>query len=191
VVDWPWVYLMKLSTIILLILFSAIVLNCATAETYTQKTGPFTINITSDESVDFTINPPLPVDNCKPYDISVDVGNNAIYRLEIQDYGKQININENDLMSAILSFNTVPSEYYTSWKLLKVGGKPGVMGTIGQGGESGYTIPGFVAAYSPDGVGIHGTTIVIISFKANQNNFDQVKAKFDAFVKDIRILKTG
>jgi hypothetical protein len=184
-------YPMKLAIIILLILFLAIVLNCATAETYTQKTGPFTINVTSDESVSFTVNPSLPVDNCIPYDVSMDVGNNAIYRLEIQDYGKQININENDLMSAILSFDPVPSEYYTSWKLLKVGSKPGVIGTIGQGGENGYTIPGFVAAYSPDGIGIHGTTIAIISFKASQNNFEQNKAKFEAFVKDIRILKTG
>lgn len=180
---------MKLTKIISLLLSSAIILNWGMAETYTQKTGPFTINVTSDESVSFTINPSLPVDNCNPYDISVDVGNGAMYRLEIQDYGKQININENNLMSAILSLSTVPSEYYTSWKLLKVGGKPGVIGTIGQGGENGYTIPGFVAAYSPDGVGIHGTTIAIISFKAVNNNLEQDKAKFEAFVKGIQILK--
>lgn len=180
---------MKLAIIILVILFSAIILNCVTAETYTQKTGPFTIKVTSNESVSFTVNPSLPVDNCNPYGISIDTGNNAIYRLEIQDYGKQININENNLMSAILSYSTVPSEYYTSWKLLKVGDKPGVIGTIGQGGENGYTIPGFVAAYSPDGVGIHGTTIAIISFKAVDNNFEQDKAKFEAFVKGIQVLK--
>ena len=35
-------------------------------------------------------------------------------------------------MSAILSFNSVSSEYYTSWELLKVGGKPGIIGTIGR-----------------------------------------------------------
>lgn len=179
---------MKLAIIISLILFSAIILNWGMAETYTQKTGPFTINVTSNESVSFTVNPSLPVDNCNPYDINIDVGN-AIYRLEIQDYGKQININENNLMSAILSYSPVPSEYYTSWKFLKLGDKSGVIGTIGQGGENGYTIPGFVAAYSPDGAGIHGTTIAIISFKAVNNNFEQDKAKFEAFVKDIRILK--
>jgi len=184
--------MMKLAIIILLILFSAIVLSCGMAETYTQKTGPFTIKVTSDESVNFTVNPPLPVDNCNPYDVNMDVGNNVIYRLEIQDYGKPIDIDENYLMSAILSFNPVSSEYYNSWKLLEVGGKPGIIGTIGQEGEEkGYTIPGFVAAYSPDGIGSHGTTIAIICFNADQNNFDQDKAKFEAFVKDIRILKTG
>ncbi len=183
---------MKLAIVILMTLTSAIVLNCGIAEIYTQKTGPFTIKVTSDEFVNFTVNPSLPVDNCNPYDVNIDVGNNVIYRLEIQDYGKPINIDENDLMSAILSFNTVSSEYYTSWKLFKVGGKPGVIGTIGKGGvENGYTIPGFVAAYSPDGIGIRGTTIVIIDFKADQNNFGQDKAKFEAFAKDIRVLKTG
>ena len=48
-----------------------------------------------------------------------------------------------------------------------------------------------MAAYSPDGIGIHGTIIAIISFNTDQNNFEQDKAKFEAFVKDVRILKTG
>jgi hypothetical protein len=181
--------------VILLILVSAIVLSCCVAETYTQKTGPFTIKVTSDQSVNFTVNSPLPIDNCNPYNINMDVGNNVnwrVYWLEIQDYGKSINIDANDLMSAILSFNPVSSEYYTSWEFPKVGGKPGIIGTIGQEGkEKGYPIPGFVAAYSPDGIGIHGTTIAIIGLNADQKNFEQDKAKFEAFVKDIRILKTG
>ena len=48
-----------------------------------------------------------------------------------------------------------------------------------------------MAAYSPDGNGIHGTIIAIISCNTDQNNFEQDKAKFEAFVKDIRILRTG
>ena len=32
---------------------------------------------------------------------------------------------------------------------------------------------------------------MIIGFNADQNNFEQDKAKFEAFVKDVRILKTG
>jgi hypothetical protein len=183
---------MKLAIIILLVLFSAIVLSCGMAETYTEKTGPFIINASSDEPMNFTVNSALPLDDCNPYDVDMYVGSNVKYRLEIQDYSKQINIVENDLMSAILSFNSVSSEYYTSWELLKVGGKPGIIGTIGQGGEeNGYPVHGCVAAYSPDGIGIHGTIIAIISFNTAQNNFEQDKAKFEAFVKDIRILKTG
>jgi hypothetical protein len=183
---------MKLAMIILLILFSAIVLICSMAETYTEKTGPFIINASSDEPVNFTVYPALPVDNCNPYDVNMDVSGKVTYRLEIQDYGKQINIVENNLMSAILSFNSVSSEYYNSWKLLKVGGKPGIIGTIGQGGEeNGYPVHGCVAAYSPDGTGIHGTIIAIISFNTDKNNFDRDKARFEAFVKDIQILRTG
>jgi len=183
---------MKLAIIILSLLFSAIGLSCSMAETYIQKTGPFIIKASSNEPVTFTVNPALPVDNCNPYDVSMDAGSNVIYRLEIQDYAKPINIDENDLMSAILNFNSVSSEYYTSWELLKVGDKPGIIGTIGQGGEeSGYPVYGCVAAYSPDGIGIHGTIIAIISFNTGQNNFEQDKAKFEAFIKDIRILKTG
>ena len=183
---------MKLAIIIFLILFSAIVLSYSVAEIFTQKTGPFIINATSDEPVNFTVNLPLPVDNCNPYDVNMDVGNNVIYRLEIQDHSKPINIDENDLMSAIISFNLVSSEYYTSLELLKVGGKTGILGTIGQGREeNGYPIHGCVAAYSPDGIGIHGTIIAIICFNTDQNNFEQDKAKFETFVKDIRILKSG
>jgi hypothetical protein len=176
--------------VILLILASAIVSSYCVGETYTQKTGPFTIKVTSDQSVNFTVNSPLPIDNCNPYNINMYVGNN-VYWLEIQDYGKSINIDANDLMSAILSFNPVSSEYYTSWECPEVGGKPGIMGTIGQEGkENGYPIPGFVSAYSPDGIGIHGTTIAIIGFNANKKNFEQDKAEFEAFVKGIRIIKT-
>lgn len=181
--------MMKLD-IILLILFSTIIQGYGVAETYTQKTGPFILKVTSDESVNFTVNPSLPIDDCNPYDIDIEVGNSDIYRLEIQDYRKQIDTDENYLMSAILSFNSVPSEYYTSWKLLKVGGMPGVLGTIGQSvNENSYPIHGFVAAYSPDGIGIHGTTIAIIGLNANQNNFEQSRSKFEDFVKDIRISK--
>jgi hypothetical protein len=181
--------MMKL--VILLILASVIVLSCCMAENYTQRTGPFTIKVTSYESVNFTINSPLPADDCNPYNINIDVGNN-IYWLEIQDYGKSINIDANDLMSAILSFGPVSSEYYTSWEFPEVGGRPGIIGIIGQEGqENSYAIPGFVAAYSPDGAGIHGTTIAIIGSNANQKNFDQDKVKFEAFVKRIQILKTG
>jgi len=183
---------MKLAIIILSLLFSAIGLSCSMAGTYTQRTGPFIINASSDEPVNFTVNPALPVDNCNPYDVDMEVGSNIIYRLEIQDYGKQINIDENDLMSAILNFNSVSSEYYTLWELLKVGGKPGIVGTIGQAGnENGYPIQGCVAAYSPDGIGIHGTIIAIIRFNTDQNDFELDKVKFEAFIKDIRILKTG
>jgi hypothetical protein len=183
-------YVMKLPIIILLVLFSPIFLSYSISETYTQKTGPFILKVTSDESVNFTVNPSLPMDNCNPYDVDIEVGDSDIYRLEIQEYGKPINTDENDLMSAILSFNPVSSEYYTSWELLKVGGMPGVLGTIGQGvNENSYPIHGFVAAYSPDGIGIHGATIAIIGLSANQNNFEQYKAKFEAFVKDIRISK--
>ena len=181
------VHLNLMKLVILLILTSAIVSSCCVAETYTQKTGPFTIKVTSDQSVNFTVNSPLPMDNCNPYDVNMDVGN-KIYELEIQDYGKSININSNDLMSAILSSNSVSSEYYTSWEFPEVGGKPGIIGIIGQGGK--YPIPGFVAAYSPDGIGIHGTTIAIIGLNADQKNFEQDKEKFEAFVKDIQILKT-
>jgi hypothetical protein len=92
-------------------------------------------------------------------------------------------------MSAI-NFNSVSSEYYNSWKFPEVGGKPGIIGTIGHGvKENGYPIPGFVAAYSPDGIGIHGTTIEIIGSSAGQKNFEKDKVKFEAFAKDIRILK--
>jgi hypothetical protein len=183
-------YVMKLPIIILLVLFSPIFLSYSISETYTQKTGPFILKVTSDESVNFTVNPSLPMDNCNPYDVDIEVGDSDIYRLEIQEYGKPINTDENDLMSAILSFNPVSSEYYNSWELLKVGGMPGVLGTIGQGvNENSYPIHGFVAAYSPDGIGIHGATIAIIGLSANQNNFEQYKAKFEAFVNDIRISK--
>ncbi len=180
---------MKLA--ILLILASAIILGCCMAETYSQKTGPFTIKVTSSESANFTVNPPLPIDDCTPYNININVGKD-IYWLEIEDYGKSININPNDLMSAILDFSPVPSEYYTSWDFPEVGGKSGVMGTIGEEGkEGGYPIAGFVAAYSPDGNALHGTTIAIMGLNADQKNFDRDKAKFKAFVKDIRILKTA
>lgn len=181
---------MKPATIGLLILFSPVIQNYGIAETYTQKTGPFILKVTSDESVNFAVNPSLPMDNCSPYDVDIQVGDSDIYRLEIQDCGKPIDIDENDLMSAILSFNPVSSEYYTSWELLKVGGMPGILGTIGQGvNENSYPIHGFVAAYSPEGIGIRGTTIAIIGLSANQNNLEQSKAKFETFVRDIRISK--
>lgn len=177
--------------VIWLILASAIVSSCCEAENHTQKTGPFTINVISDESVNFTVNSPLPIDNCNPYNVNIDVGNN-LYWLEIEDYGKSINIDANDLMSAILSFSPISSEYYTSWEFPEVGGKSGILGTIGdEGKENSYPISGFVAAYSPDGNAIHGTTIAIMGFNANEKNFKQYKAKFKTFVKNIRILKTG
>jgi hypothetical protein len=177
--------------VIWLILASAIASSCCEAENHTQKTGPFTINVISDESVNFTVNSPLPIDNCNPYNVNIDVSNNS-YWLEIEDYGKSINIDANDLMSAILSFSPVSSEYYNSWEFPEVGGKPGIIGIIGQGGqENGCTIPGFVAAYSPDGNAIRGTIIAIIGSNANLKNFEQDEAKFKAFVKGIRILKKG
>lgn len=180
-----------LSSATILVLSILIVLSCCMAETYTQKTGPFTIKVTSNESVDFTVISPMPITNFNAYDVNMNI-NKKIYELEIQDYGKPINVEF--LMPAVMNFFIPWDDFYTSWEQSEVGSKPGIIGIIGTGGttKTGLPVyPGFVAAYSPDGIGTQGTTLALMDITTDQKNFDQDKAKFEDFVKNIRILKTG
>ena len=162
------------------------------AETYTQKTGPFTVQETSDEAVVLdNVAAPYPVDNFNAYDVDLHIGDNPC-EIEIQDYGQSINI---DLMSSILKYNPSWNEFFTSWEMPDVGGKPGVIGIREKGGtnKNGITEPrGFTAAYSPNGNGNQGTIIAIIDATSiNEKNFKDEKTKFENLVKDIRIFNTG
>lgn len=132
---------MNFALILVAMLLMGAICSICMAETFIQKTGPFTVKVTSDESVDFTaVNNPAPMDNYNGYEVDMDVGNST-YWLEIQDYGKSIDIDANDLMSAISIFNPVWSKYYTGWEYPEVGGKPGIMGIIGQGEKKETAIP--------------------------------------------------
>jgi hypothetical protein len=187
-----------LSSATILVLSILIVLSCCIAETYTQKPGPFMIQVTSDEAVGLDyVADPYPMDNFNAYDVDLYVGNNHVkdstypYGIEIQDYGRPINI---DLLSSIIKYFPTWNGFFTSWETPTVGGKPGIIGIIEKGGadKNGMSVfPGFVAAYSPDGYDNQGSIIVIIDAVADVKNFTEDKAMFEDFVKNIKILKTG
>ena len=183
--------------LVMAVLLTGVASTCM-AKTFTQKTGPFTIQVTSDQNVSLDyVADPNQMDDYNVYDVSLDVGDKEIspWWIEIRDYGKLIDV---DLMLAIASvYPSPPFDFFTSLEFPEVGGKPGVIGTIGKGGKNingvkGLDIyPGFVAAYSPDGYGDHGTIIAIIYVNADEKNFEECKSVFENVVKDIRILKTG
>ena len=186
--------MMRIWLILVMAMLGMIISTC-TAITFTQKTGPFTIQVTSDEAVGLDyVADPYPMDNFNAYDVDLYVGNNHVkdstypWEIEIQDYGRPINI---DLQSSIIKYDPSWNEFYTSWETPTVGGKPGIIGIIEKGGADKNVFPGFVAAYSPDGYGNQGTIIVIIDAVANVKNFTEDKKMFENVVKDIRVFKTG
>lgn len=156
-------------------------------ETYTAKTGPFTIEITSNESIDIDyIAEPMPIDNFNAYDATVSINDRA-YEIEIQDYGQMTNI---DLMRSITSYSPSWSDYYTSWDTPEIGGKPGLLGVIEKGDKSKYVPPCFVAAYSPDGFGNKGTVIAIIDVSADEKeNFNEQLKNFENLIENMRIIR--
>lgn len=182
---------MRITLILVAVLLIGVISSPCMAEIYTQKTGPFTIQVTSEEAVEFIdIIDPYPVDNFNAYDVNFDVGDKH-WEIEIQDYGRSINIES--LMPSILNFFPTWIGYYTSWETADVGGKPGLIGIRENGGtdKNGVKIDrGFVAAYSPDGFGNQGTIIAIMDIIATADSFKEDKAKFESVVKDIRISKT-
>lgn len=186
---------MKIHLILVMAMLGVISSTCL-AETYTQKAGPFTIQVTSDEAIELDyVTDPYPVDNFNAYDVDLYVGDNLgtnVWEIEIQNYGRPINID--DLEYSILKYNPPWNGFFTSWETPNVGGKPGLIGIIEKGGKNKNGInvnPGFVAAYSPDGYGDQGTTIAIIDATTNEKNFTEDKTKFENIVKNIRIFKTG
>jgi hypothetical protein len=181
---------MKFYMATLLILASlAIISTYCMAETYEQKIGPFTIQLTSDETVKFIASGLLvPVANGIPvtnekftrYDAFAKIGGKD-YQIEIQDYDQLIDIN---LAASIMSF-PLKETPFDSWETSEVGGKPGLIAITKVG------TPSFFAAYSPDGVGNSGTVIVVIDTITDEKNFKGDKAIFENMVKAIRIFKTG
>lgn len=183
---------MRLLILVVLLLPIGAISSTCMAETYTQKTGPFTIQETSDQAVVLdNVVDPYPLDNFNAYDVDLHVGGHPC-EIEIQDYGQSINI---DLTSSILKYNPPWNEFFTSWETSEVGGKPGVIGIREKGGtnKNGITEPrGFTAAYSPNGYGNQGTIVAIIDATSiNEKNFQIDKTEFENFVRDIQIIKTG
>jgi hypothetical protein len=115
----------------------------------------------------------------------MDVGNSK-YKIEIQDYGKAIDINLTKALTVFYKRWFVP----TSWDVLDAGGNLGVIAIRNTKGENDNGVslfPGFEAAYSPDGIGNRGTMIALINASAKGNDFKEDERKFRDLVKNLRI----
>ena len=182
---------MKFALIVVTVLLIGTISSTCMAITFTQKTGPFTIQVTSDEAVGLDyVADPYPMDNFNAYDVDLYVGNNNVtdsWEIEIQDYGRPINI---DLQSAIIKYDPSWNELHTSWESPTVGGKPGLIGIIAKGGADKNVFLGPWPRILLT-VMVMSTTLVIIDAVADVKNFTEDKTMFENVVKDIRVLKTG
>jgi hypothetical protein len=171
------------------LLFSS--LNICIAETYTTKTGPFSIQVQSDEDVYLTPAGPYQYDDFNIYDMRMEIGR-YIFDIEIHDYGHATDITDLPLVDAVDEYWGPASEFITPWRMLEVGGKPGITASIEKKAVSdrGLTIdPAYIAAYSPDGFGNRGSVIAIIVCNAEEETFKENKPKFENIVKNLRIIR--
>jgi hypothetical protein len=184
---------MRKIMIYLLIVFLMVSLSCCMAETYTAKTGPFTIQVESNESVEFTPLEPYPEDNFNVYDVDMRMEyypSRHIFDIEIHDYGHAIDVSDSTLMESIINYSPPWEEFYTSWDAIEAGSKPGFMGLIEKKGKTakGLSVdPMCLAAFSPDGFGNRGSVIAIIALNAKEETFKEDKEVFEDLLKDIRI----
>jgi hypothetical protein len=142
--------------------------------------GPFAVGFTINASVQPTINTSAPIKhsgfNEYQFGIKTVSLNPRSINVTIDDYHNSTDVSETRLMNLIT--DTIKSNSYKlDWNKVSIGSIPGVMAQV-QDSESfaSYSI----AAYSPDGDGKKGNTIVLIeSFLSRDVT--------NSFLKDLKI----
>lgn len=142
--------------------------------------GPFVIGFTLNTSVQPTINASGPIKengfNEYRFGIKTNSLNPRTINLTIDDYQNSTDVSETRLMNLITDM-IKSNSYKLDWNKAEIGNIPGIMAQV-QDSESfaSYSI----AAYSPDGNGKKGNTIVLMESSLS-------KDITDSFLKDLKI----
>lgn len=142
--------------------------------------GPFAIGFTINASVQSTINASGPIkqngfDEYRFGTKTISLSPRAI-NVTIDDYQNSTDVSETRLMNLITDM-IKSNSYKLDWNKVTIGGNPGIIAQV-QDSESFASYS--VAAYSPDGNGKEGNTIVLIeSFQSRDVT--------NSFLKDFKI----
>ena len=142
--------------------------------------GPFSVGFAINASIQPTINAsgPINLSGFHEYEFQIRIAslNPRVINVTIDDYKNTTDVSETRLMSLITDMIRSNS-YKLNWNKVSIGNVPGIMALV-QDSESlaSYSI----AAYSPDGDGKKGNTIVFIkSFLSRDVT--------DSFFKDLKL----
>jgi hypothetical protein len=143
--------------------------------------GPFTIGFTINVSAQPTLNISEPVrrNGFNEYDLQLKAGplRGRMINVTIDDYRNSTDVSEPRLISLIT--DTIKSNSYRiNWNKVSIGNVPGIVALV-QDSESlaSYSI----AAYSPDGDGKAGHTIILIRSSLSEDSTDLFLRSFKVY----------
>jgi hypothetical protein len=136
----------------------------ASAEIKTLEVGPFVVEFDTtglanvDEDLIFDLESPMQLEDHHEYGVKIEGEDYRIF-VTCYDYGGPTDVSELRLMDDIETWALLNGK--VDWKLIySIGGRPGVFGnhTYTYGPKK-MAAHNYVASYSPDGVGDHGSII--------------------------------
>lgn len=163
---------MRARSVLLLVL--ALSISSAIASGFSGKAvvGPFTIGFIINASAQPTINvsETSKQDGFNEYDIQLRAGpfKGRMINVTIDDYSNSTDVSEPRLINLIMD-TVKSSSYKANWNKVSIENVTGIMAQI-QDSES--FIPYSIAAYSPDGNGKQGNTIILIKSSLSQDVTD-------------------
>jgi hypothetical protein len=140
--------------------------------------GPFTIVFTINASAQPTINVSGPVkqNGSNEYDLQLKAGplRGRMINVTIDDYQNSTDVSEPRLISLITD-RIKSNSYRINWNTLNIGSVPGIMAQIQ---DSQSLMSYSIAAYSPDGNGKQGNTIILIKSSLSEDVTDSFLRNF-------------
>lgn len=177
---------MKRSALILVLFLLSIPMPVL-AESYDLTMGPFQAKFDTLQALDERIESPVAFDDFTGYPVSLwpkDESGSGMISLKIQDYNTEIDVSSSALRDMINEeASTFFEEDPITYAPTTIDGRPGEVGTITT--KEGETV--IFAAYSPDGAGMYGNVLALITALP----FDGAPTENgDMFLKTLKIRRT-